>query len=105
MNRLYMSLSTPGERGVLVPLPEQEVKDKAGDVLGKLPENMRRREAPPLPEVSQKHVLAHYLHLSQETLGANLNNDISQGTCTMKYNPRINEALAALIHHIHPSPD
>lgn len=100
---IIYELSTPGERGVLVPLPEQEVKDKVGDVLGKLPENMRRREAPPLPEVSQKHVLAHYLHLSQETLGANLNNDISQGTCTMKYNPRINEELAALIHHIHPS--
>ena len=32
-------------------------------------------------------VLKHYLRLSQETLGADLNVDIGQGTCTMKYTP------------------
>lgn len=102
---IIYEISTPGERGVLVPQPEEEVKEKAGDVLKKLPKNMCRSKKANLPEISQKHVLSHYLHLSQETLGANLNNDISQGTCTMKYNPRINEALAALIHEIHPSQD
>lgn len=102
---IIYELSTPGERGILVPIPDKEIRDKAGDVLSSLPQKMRRQERPPLPEVSQKHVLAHYLHLSQETLGANLNNDISQGTCTMKYNPRINETLAAMIHEIHPSQD
>lgn len=102
---IIYELSTPGERGILVPEPEPEIKNKAGDVLLNLPESMCRKEEPNLPEISQKQVLAHYLHLSQETLGSNLNNDISQGTCTMKYNPRINEKLAGLIHHVHPLQD
>jgi len=102
---IIYKLSTPGERGILVPQPEKEIKDESGDILSSLPENMRRKDKPNLPEISQKHVLAHYLHLSQETLGSNLNNDISQGTCTMKYNPRINEKLATLIQHVHPSQD
>ncbi|MCF6465577.1 aminomethyl-transferring glycine dehydrogenase subunit GcvPB [Clostridium sp. Cult2] len=102
---IIYELSTPGERGILVPQPDKEIKDEAVNVLSRLPENMRRKEKPNLPEISQKHVLAHYLHLSQETLGSNLNNDISQGTCTMKYNPRINEKLTTLIHHVHPSQD
>lgn len=102
---IIYELSTPGERGILVPQPDKEIRDEGGDVLSSLPEIIRRKERPNLPEMSQKHVLAHYLHLSQETLGSNLNNDISQGTCTMKYNPRINEKLATLIHHVHPSQD
>jgi glycine dehydrogenase subunit 2 len=44
-----------------------------------------------LPEVSQPQVLRHFMRLSQETLGADLNVDIGQGTCTMKYSPKINE--------------
>lgn len=102
---IIYELSTPGERGVKVPKPEEYIREKAGDVLSDIPDNMRRESPANLPEISQKQVLAHYLHLSQETLGSNLNNDISQGTCTMKYNPRINEKLAELIHHIHPSQD
>ena len=52
-------------------------------------------------------MLAHYLHLAQETLGSNLNADMSQGTCTMKYNPRINEDLAAdsRFANVHPWQD
>ena len=38
-------------------------------------------------------VLKHYLHLSQENLGADLNVDVGQGTCTMKYSPKVNEAI------------
>lgn len=102
---IIYELSTPGERGVLVPKADKYIRDKVGDVLSKLPDNMRRKEPANLPEISQKQILAHYLHLSQETLGSNLNNDISQGTCTMKYNPRINERLSTLIHHMHPSQD
>jgi glycine dehydrogenase subunit 2 len=92
---MIFELSTPGARGILPPAPEAEIVDAVGDVAGKLPASIRRSTPPALPEVDQKHVLAHYLHLSQETLGSNLNADMSQGTCTMKYNPRINEDLAA----------
>jgi glycine dehydrogenase subunit 2 len=45
--------------------------------------------------VDQKHVLQHWIHLAQETMGSNLSNDMSEGTCTMKYNPRLGETLAA----------
>ena len=88
-------MSTPGIRGILPPEVEEEIRDKVGDVVGSIPEDMRRKSLPDLPEVSQKHALMHWLHLSQETMGSNLTNDISEGTCTMKYNPRVNEELAA----------
>ena len=46
-----------------------------------------------MPEVGQMRVLKHFLRLSQHTLGADLNVDIGQGTCTVKYNPKINEVF------------
>ncbi|OYD23286.1 aminomethyl-transferring glycine dehydrogenase subunit GcvPB [Oceanimonas baumannii] len=90
---IIFELSTPGERGILVPPAEEDIKGAAGDVLARLPAGMRRRQAPALPELSQNRVLRHYLRLSQQNLGADLNIDIGQGTCTMKYNPKVNEQL------------
>jgi glycine dehydrogenase subunit 2 len=80
---------------------------RQGDAKNLVPKGMFRKQPPALPELDQKRVLAHYIHLAQETLGANLCNDISQGTCTMKYNPRINEELAAHpgIASLHPWQD
>jgi glycine dehydrogenase subunit 2 len=92
---VIFELSTPGVRGILPPEVEPGIQAKAGDVFGQLPDGIRRDQPPALPEVSQKHVLSHYLHLSQEVLGSNLCPDVSQGTCTMKYNPRVNEDLVA----------
>ena len=91
---IVFELSCPGERGILIPLVDEEVEAAVGDVLSRLPPALRRREAPALPELAQTRVLRHYLRLSQENLGADLNVDIGQGTCTMKYNPKINERLA-----------
>lgn len=91
---VIFELSTPGERGILVPQATKAMEELAGDALDKLPASMHRKEKPALPELSQNRVLRHYLRLSQETLGADLNVDIGQGTCTMKYNPKINEHLA-----------
>ena len=84
---MIFELSTPGVRGTIPPAAEAEVAAAAGDVVGKLPESIRRQTPPALPAVDQKRVLAHYPHLSQETPGPNLNADHSQGTCTMKYQP------------------
>ncbi|OWZ82729.1 aminomethyl-transferring glycine dehydrogenase subunit GcvPB [Natranaerobius trueperi] len=104
---MIYEMSSPGVRGILVPEAEQEIKDKAGDVTKKIPEFMRREEESDLPEVSQKHVLMHYKHLAQETMGSNITNDISEGTCTMKYNPRINEVLVKepKFSELHPLQD
>jgi glycine dehydrogenase subunit 2 len=65
---------------------------------------MKRKKAPALPEVSQMRVLKHFLRLSQHCLGADFNVDIGQGTCTIKYNPKINKVIASSpkVTEIHP---
>ena len=91
---IIFELHTPGQRGILPPPVEDEMLAKTGDVVTALPDEIRRYEPPALPEISQGQVQRHYLRLSQENLGADLNIDIGQGTCTMKYSPKINEHLA-----------
>lgn len=91
---VIFELSQPGERGILVPEAEKAIEERVGDGVSVLPEKMIRREPPALPEISQMRVLKHYLRLSQATLGADLNVDVGQGTCTMKYSPKVNEEFA-----------
>ncbi|MGO8683162.1 MAG: aminomethyl-transferring glycine dehydrogenase subunit GcvPB [Thermoleophilia bacterium] len=90
---LIMEQSVPGERGIMVPLAEEEVKSAVGDPLQYIPAGLRREMAPDLPELSQHQALRHYLRLSQMTLGMDLGSDISEGTCTMKYSPKLHEEL------------
>lgn len=93
---LIFELGREGERGVLVPT----ASDAALAALDGSPETLvRRKDAPALPEIGQAQVLRHFLRLSQETLGADLNVDIGQGTCTMKYSPKINEVFASSPKH------
>jgi len=101
---IIFELSCPGQRGILVPEVEDGLRDPVGDVLATLPDRMRRKQPPQLPELSQPQVLRHYVRLSQENLGADLNIDVGQGTCTMKYSPKINDQLAAVpqIAELHP---
>ncbi len=91
---VIFELSQPGARGVLVPQVEKGIAQEVGDVVGSLPESLRRKTPPALPEMAQIHVLRHYARLSQENLGVDLNIDIGQGTCTMKYSPKVNDQLA-----------
>jgi len=104
---VIFELSNKGERGINVPLAEKEIVAKVGDGISKLPSSMRRRKAPNLPEIAQARVLRHYLRISQETLGADLNIEIGQGTCTVKYSPKVNEQLAKLpeMAELHPMQD
>ncbi len=90
---LIMEQSVPGERGMFVPLAEPEVIDEVGDPAELIPECCRRETPPDLPELSQHQALRHFLRLSQETLGMDLGSDISEGTCTMKYSPKMHEEL------------
>ena len=92
---VIFELSEKGQRGILVPPVEKGIEDEVGDGISALPVSLRRQVPPALPEISQMRVLKHYLRLSQHTLGADLNVDIGQGTCTVKYNPKINDVLAA----------
>ncbi len=100
-------LGTPGERGVIPPAVEPEIQAAVGDALAAIPANMRRASLPNLPELSQPQVLRHYLRLSQETLGTDVNIDLGLGTCTMKYSPKINEVFVRSpnMAEIHPLQD
>ena len=93
---IIFELSQKGERGILIPETEEEIKEVVGDGQSVLPDNMRREQPPNLPEISQPRVLRHYMRLSQQTLGADVNIEIGQGTCTVKYSPKINEFLARM---------
>ena len=104
---IIFELSKEGERGIDVPLAEKSIISRVGDGVSKLPAGMSRKKAPKLPEIAQARVLRHYLRVSQQTLGADLNVEIGQGTCTVKYSPKINEQLAKLpgIVDLHPLQD
>ncbi|KAA2261474.1 glycine dehydrogenase subunit 2 [Solihabitans fulvus] len=96
---LLFELTSPGERGVGVPTTDLPVPA--------LPAGLARESAPQLPELSQLHVLRHYLRLSQENLGVDLNIDVGQGTCTMKYSPKVNDTFVVdqRISELHPLQD
>ncbi len=68
-----------------------------------LPASLLRSNKPKLPEVSETEVSRHYTGLAGATFGVN-NGFYPLGSCTMKYNPRINEKVAALegFKNIHP---
>lgn len=92
---IIFELSQPGRRGIAVPEPGAPKVD--------LPESVRRAAPPALPELSQLHVVRHYMRLSQENLGVDLNIDVGQGTCTMKYSPKVNDRFANAIGDLHPA--
>ena len=104
---VIFELSQPGQRGIQVPEVEDGIRNEVGDVAAALPEHMRRKTPPKLPEMSQIHVLRHYARLSQENLGVDLNVDVGQGTCTMKYSPKVNDQLARSpkMAELHPLQD
>jgi glycine cleavage system P protein (glycine dehydrogenase) subunit 2 len=104
---IIFELSVPGARGVLPPATEAAIRERGGDPAGALPPEIRRSAPAALPELSQLHVVRHYERLSQENLGVDLNIDVGQGTCTMKYSPKVNERFARdpRIADLHPLQD
>lgn len=87
-----MEMGYPGRRGLLFSEAEPEIRERFPKPEALIPATMRRSSAPALPEMTEPEVLYHYLRLSQQTLGM-MGMSIF-GTCTMKYNAQINEAMA-----------
>jgi len=58
------------------------------------PAELRREEPLPLPEVAEVDVVRHYVGLSQQTFGVD-SGFYPLGSCTMKYNPKVNEEICA----------
>jgi glycine dehydrogenase subunit 2 len=104
---IILEASSPGERGLLVPEAEDEIREAAPDALARIPDSLRRAQPPKLPELSQPQVLRHYLRLSQETLGTDVNIHLGLGTCTMKYSPKVHEELirSTKVADLHPLQD
>jgi glycine dehydrogenase subunit 2 len=97
---IVMQMGRPGRRAQLGPGFDGP---PAGE--DAIPAHLRRARPPALPELSEFEVQRHYLHLSQMTLGMMGINLF--GTCTMKYNARVNELLTARpqLAETHPGQD
>lgn len=87
-DKLIFELSKPGRSGYS--LPENEFGKAA-----EMPESLARKSALKLPEVSEVDVVRHYTNLSQMNFGVDTG-FYPLGSCTMKYNPKINEEIAAM---------
>lgn len=87
-DKLIFELSKPGRSGYS--LPENEFGKAA-----EMPESLARKSALRLPEVSEVDVVRHYTNLSQMNFGVDTG-FYPLGSCTMKYNPKINEEIAAM---------
>ena len=79
-------LSSPGRTGVTFPKPD--VPETT------LPDSLLRNDLP-LPELSEADVVRHFVHLSQYNYSVD-GGFYPLGSCTMKYNPKINEDVARL---------
>jgi len=96
---LIFERSRPGRRGFRV--PETDVPVQPADRL--VPKGYLRGAPAELPEVSEVDVIRHYTRLSQKNYCVDMG-FYPLGSCTMKYNPKINETAAALegFNILHP---
>ncbi|MGD8505887.1 MAG: aminomethyl-transferring glycine dehydrogenase subunit GcvPB [Candidatus Bathyarchaeota archaeon] len=103
---VIFQLGCKGRKGHSVPKVEDEIKQIAGNALADLPREMLRKNPPQLPELSEVEVVRHYTRLSQMNYGVDLG-FYPLGSCTMKYNPKLNESLANLssLTELHPFQD
>ncbi len=99
-NKLYgnliFELSQPGRKGYSLP------KNRFGEAY-RVPQELRRQEDALLPECDELTVVRHYTNLSNNNFGVDTG-FYPLGSCTMKYNPKINEEMAALpqFQNLHP---
>jgi glycine dehydrogenase subunit 2 len=100
--KLIFEKGAPGRRAAT--LPEMDVPERPLESL--VPSEFLRAEPAPLPEVSEIEVVRHFTHLSQRNFGVDAG-FYPLGSCTMKYNPKVNEDMAALpgFARLHPLED
>src|SRR5207237_9545223 len=88
---LLFELARPGRRG----------RHVVSDATPEIPDAFRRKTPLRLPELTEPQVVRHFTHLAQ------LNYSVDTGmyplgSCTMKYNPKINDRVAGLFSDLHP---
>src|SRR5215213_6248512 len=95
MTKLIYERSQAGRRGLEAPRPGLPVPE--------VPEELARKEPPRLPELAEPEVLRHFTELSTRNFGIDTG-FYPLGSCTMKYNPRVNERVVGLpgFRDLHP---
>ncbi len=98
-NALIFERSKPGRNAYV--LPECDVPEVNVEEL--IPKSLLREREPSLPEVSEVEVIRHYTLLSNKNYGVDTG-FYPLGSCTMKYNPKLNEDMASDTHFtaVHP---
>jgi glycine dehydrogenase subunit 2 len=93
--KLLYEKSKPGRRASSLPRPSVPPAS--------VPEELRRRTPPRLPEVAEPELLRHFTELSTRTFGIDTG-FYPLGSCTMKHNPRVNERVVSLpgFRDLHP---
>src|SRR6478752_1638670 len=96
---LLFDLSKPGRR--CHRLPASDVP--AAPASGVIPPEQLADAPPPLPEVAESDLIRHFVNLSQRNMSIDTN-FYPLGSCTMKYNPKRHERMAALggMANLHP---
>ena len=97
--KLLFERSRPGRCETLIPASDVPAVEFSSSAL--------RASAPRLPEISEIDLGRHYTELASQTHGVN-KGFYPLGSCTMKYNPRVNEEMASLpgftdIHPLQPA--
>jgi len=85
-------LGSPGRKGYTLPKLEKEIVEAIENPEKIIPEKMRRKNPPKLPELSEVEVARHFTRLSQMNYGVD-SGFYPLGSCTMKYNPKVNETI------------
>jgi glycine dehydrogenase subunit 2 len=93
--KLIFEKSQPGRRASSFPKPDVPIPD--------VPEDLRRKKPPRLPELSEPEVVRHFTALADRTFGVDTG-FYPLGSCTMKHNPRVNERVVNLpgFRDLHP---
>src|SRR3984893_19022947 len=99
VEKLIFEMGASGRRSASMPamdVPTEPIENL-------IPAGLQRETPAPLPEVSEIEIVRHYTHLSQRNFGVDTG-FYPLGSCTMKYNPKLNEDMAALpgFSRIHP---
>ncbi len=98
---LIFELSREGSGGYTFPKLDVPSKKET------LPAGLLRKEQPSMPEVSENEVVRHFTGLARKSFGVDYG-FYPLGSCTMKYNPRVNEQTASLggftaLHPLQPT--
>lgn len=103
--KLIFEQTTPGACAVSLPVADVP----PADLRKVIPQELLAEAPPPLPEIGEQDLVRHYTRLAHRLFSVD-GNFYPLGSCTMKYNPKVNERVAALpgftgLHPLQPEAD